>query len=202
MLIPSTGGTRPGGRRRRGPRRQRWSEVIVHVLFVCTGNICRSPMAERLATLYAEQQSVASLHTSSAGTRAVIASAIHPEAAAVIRALGGDPTDFSARQLSRRVLADADLVVTMGKEHRDAVLDVEPRMLRRTFTMSEAAYLSSLADVSSVEDFATFRPRLSGRVVADIADPIGRPPQVFGRVGDQIATNLKPLLGLLKASLG
>jgi protein-tyrosine phosphatase len=62
----------------------------LHILFVCTGNICRSPSAERLAT-------AAGASASSAGTRAVIGHPMHPESARVLRDLGGDPDGFVAR---------------------------------------------------------------------------------------------------------
>ncbi len=59
----------------------------MHVLFVCTGNICRSPTAERLA---AGLSSMADLRASSAGTRAVIAHPMHPDAAQALMDLGGE----------------------------------------------------------------------------------------------------------------
>ena len=56
----------------------------MHVLFVCTGNICRSPTAERLAVAYAARHGIADFTSSSAGTHAVIGHPIHPDAAAVL----------------------------------------------------------------------------------------------------------------------
>jgi len=62
----------------------------VHVLFVCTGNICRSPTAERLTCAFATEHGLG-LDASSAGTRAVIGYGMEPTAAEVLRSMGGDP---------------------------------------------------------------------------------------------------------------
>jgi protein-tyrosine phosphatase len=160
------------------------------------GNICRSPTAERLAVAYGAQIQLQGLETSSAGTHAVIASAIHPEAARVIERLGGDPSDFAARQLTPRIAGDADLVITMTRAHRDAVLGMAPRQLRRTFTLSEAALLVSKLNAQNVADLASLRPHLPSTEVSDIPDPIGQGPEIFASVGAQIADLLPPVLEL------
>ena len=66
----------------------------IRILFVCTGNICRSPSGERLAAALNAQNPITGFRASSAGTRAVIAHPVHPEAARVLADLGGDPADF------------------------------------------------------------------------------------------------------------
>ena len=159
----------------------------MHILFVCTGNICRSPSAERLAA-------GPGLRTSSAGTRAVIGYPMHPEAARVLTALGGDPAGFVARQLNAKIAADADLILTMTREHRDAVLEMAPRQLRRTFTLPEAALLTARFDPGAVTELAGLRPHLSSSEVFDVPDPIGQSPEVFDRVGAQIAELLEPVV--------
>nr|WP_240163506.1 low molecular weight phosphatase family protein [Mycolicibacterium sphagni] len=157
-------------------------------------------MAERLAAAYCTQSQSQGLTTSSAGTRAVIASPIHPEAVRVLERLGGDASDFAARQLTPQIASDADLVITMTKAHRDAVLGLAPRQLRRTFTLSEAALLVSKWNAQSVADLASLRPHLASTEVADIPDPIGQGPEFFTRVGAQIADLLPPVLELCKPS--
>lgn len=159
----------------------------MHILFVCTGNVCRSPSAERLAA-------AAGVSASSAGTRAVIGHPVHPEAARVLRDLGGDPDGFAARQLTAKIAGAADLVLTMTREHRDAVLELAPRQLRRTFTLTEAAELISRFSPESVADLAGLRPQLPAGDVRDVEDPIGQSAEVFDRVGAQIAVLVAPIV--------
>lgn len=159
----------------------------MHILFVCTGNICRSPTAERLAASWG-------LSASSAGTRAVIGYPMHPEAARVLRDLGGDPADFAARQLNAKIAGAADLIVAMTREHRDAVLEIAPRQLRRTFTLTEISALTGGFDPADVAALAALRPHLRPEQVADVVDPIGQGPEVFDRVGAQIAELLRPVV--------
>ena len=81
------------------------------------------------------------------------------DAALVLEKLGGDASDFAARQLTSRIASDADLILTMTRAHRDTVLELAPRQLHRTFTLSEAALLASECDAQSVADLAAFRPQ-------------------------------------------
>lgn len=169
------------------------------ILFVCTGNICRSPTAERLAIAYnARSQTHGDIEVSSAGTRAVIGHPIHHEAAAVLEKLGGQSTDFAARQLTLRIASEADLILTMTKTHRDAVLEVAPRQLRRTFTVGEAARLATDYDARNVADLSALRPQLGSHEADDIPDPIGQDAEVFATVGARIAELLPPVLALCR----
>jgi low molecular weight protein-tyrosine phosphatase len=171
-------------------------EFALHVLFVCTGNICRSPIAERLAAAYSARFKVPDFSASSAGTRALIAHPIQEEAALVLEKLGGEASNFAARQLTSRIASDADLVLTMTRAHRDIVLAHAPRQLHRTFTLSEAARLVSECSARNVADLATLRPHLAAHKAPDIPDPIGQSADVFAMVGSQIADFLPPILEL------
>lgn len=168
----------------------------MHVLFVCTGNICRSPTAERLAVAYSPRFQIPDFTASSAGTRAMIGHPIHPDAAPVLEQLGGTPSAFAARQINARIASDADLILTMTKAHRDVVLELAPHRLNRTFNISEAARLVSDFGAESVADLAALRPHLGQREVTDISDPIGKDADVFAAIGSQIAQLLQPILKL------
>lgn len=173
----------------------------MHVLFVCTGNICRSPTAERLAASYAGQRGNLDITASSAGTLAVIGHPIHPDAAVVIEKMGCDASDFAARQLKPKLAFAADLIITMTGAQRDVVLEMAPRQLRRAFTLTEAARLSSLEGVETTADFAALRSHLTANDTADIPDPIGQSRGVFEAVGAQIAELLPPILEVCRRSL-
>jgi protein-tyrosine phosphatase len=134
---------------------------------------------------------------SSAGTRAVIAHPIHHHAAVVLKTLGGDASNFAARQLTPRIASDADLVLTMTRAHRDAVLELAPRQLQRTFTLSEAARLAS-EHARNIADLAGLRPQLAAHEVTDISDPIGQSAEHFATVGSRIADLLPSILELCR----
>jgi len=198
MASPSRRGRngRPAGR----PSVLESKEIALHVLFVCTGNICRSPTAERLAAGYGDQFQHTNWTASSAGTHAVISHPIHREAALVLEELGGDPHDFAARQLTPRIAAGADLILTMTRAHRDDVLSLAPQRLNRTFTLSEAARLASEFDAHDVVDLAALRSHVVADDSLDIADPIGMSADVFRTIGRRIAELLPPVVQLCRNS--
>jgi len=167
---------------------------FVHLLYVCTGNICRSPTAERLSQAHCATTGNFRLDASSAGTRAVIGSPMQAEAESVLARLGGNSSNFTARQLTARVASGADLILAMTRAHRDAVLELAPQKLHRTFTLAEASRLISDHGVRTVADLAARRSSLTADESLDILDPIGQSPKVFAEIGSQIAHLLPPIL--------
>jgi protein-tyrosine phosphatase len=165
----------------------------VHVLFVCTGNICRSPTAERLAAAYGAERNISDFLASSAGTRSVIGHPMHLQAASVLEKLGGDPSNFTARQLTAKIASAADLILAMTRAHRDTVLELAPHRLHRTFTLSEASRLISEHGATTVADLAERRSLLTADELLDIPDPIGQSSEVFAGIGEQIAQLLPPI---------
>lgn len=135
---------------------------------------------------------------SSAGTSAVVGHPIHRDAEPVLIDLGGDPSNFAARRLTAKIASNADLVLTMTTAHRDQVLELAPRLLKRTFSLPEAARLVVTLGAQTIADLANLRPLLTADDVLDIRDPIGRSPEVFAAVGAQIAELLPPVLELCR----
>jgi protein-tyrosine-phosphatase len=114
------------------------------VLLVCTGNICRSALAERLGRAFLDEvmgERAQAIRLVSAGTHAVVDSEMHPDSALVLRGFGAEPGDFRARQFQDHMPYEAGLVLTMTRGHRRDVLHRSPRALPRTFTLREAADL-------------------------------------------------------------
>lgn len=170
----------------------------MRVLFVCTGNICRSPAAERLAIAYAERASIPHLEVSSAGTRAVSGQPIHPHAVRALLERGGDPTNHHARRATARLLLSADLILTMSPSNRESVLELAPQQLNQVFTLHEAARLALHDDVLTCADLATARTRVRAHDLPQVADPIGRSAAYHSAVVNEIADILPPILELCR----
>lgn len=108
------------------------------VLVVCTGNVCRSPYLERLLTARLESPGI---EVTSAGTAALTGRPMAPEAAALLEGAGGDPTGFTARQLTPELVAATDLVLAATRDHRARVAAMHPPALRYVFTVGDFADL-------------------------------------------------------------
>ena len=108
------------------------------VLVVCEGNLCRSPLAERLLT---SRLAGAEVRVASAGVHAVVGAPMDASAAAELTRLGGDPSEFEARQLTASMATEADLVLTATRAIRGQVVATAPAALKRTFTLLELAAL-------------------------------------------------------------
>jgi protein-tyrosine phosphatase len=180
------------------------------ILVVCTGNICRSPFIERLLQHELDQRRSGSgpgIVVRSAGTGALVGSAMDEQAAAQLVAHGGDPSGFSARDLSPALIDEADLVLTATRGHRGKVALMSPKALRRVFTFRDFADLIEGNDeisatptpadqpgwVREVTERAAARRGLKPPLtpdLADIVDPFRREPEVFAVMARQIAESM------------
>jgi protein-tyrosine-phosphatase len=111
----------------------------VRVLFVCTANICRSPMAAALFAAHARRRRVAP-EVSSAGIdagRPSIPDTVPPEVTEVMARYGIDLHGHRGRALTASALVDADLVIGMGRRHVRESVVLDPTCFTRAFTMTE-----------------------------------------------------------------
>ena len=97
---------------------------MTHVLFVCTGNICRSPLAEALFRREVLQRKVGDVEVSSAGTGAWDGAPASEGAYLVGLEKGLDLSGHRARLLTRDVVQQADLILTMARHHRARVQEL------------------------------------------------------------------------------
>lgn len=113
------------------------------VLVVCTGNICRSPLIERvLQRALDERWGTGAVRVRSAGTMGLEGCPMDERAARHLVALGGDPEGFVARRLTKDLVASSDLVLTATREHRGKVVQLYPRALRYAFSYLDFADLA------------------------------------------------------------
>jgi protein-tyrosine phosphatase len=151
------------------------------VLTVCHGNICRSPVAQYLlAEALGERFSL-----SSAGVGAVVGWPVHELMTQYLKADGIDPAGFAARQLDGKLIAGAELLLTMTRRQRAWIAEESPAAIKRTFTILEFARLAELVTAESVSEL--IRKAAAARAVYppddpaidDIADPYGHPEEAF-----------------------
>ncbi|MET1132812.1 MAG: hypothetical protein ABWX60_05265 [Aeromicrobium sp.] len=155
------------------------------ILVVCTANVCRSPVIEAMLRGRLDDSRYA---VGSAGVRAPVDRSIDPDSAQQLRVRGVEVPEHAARQLTRELVARADLVLTATRAHRSEVLDLDPRALRRTFTALEFA---GLAEGIEADGFvalvaAAAAARSTGPSDVDLVDPIGRSTQVHAEVAARI----------------
>jgi protein-tyrosine phosphatase len=179
------------------------------LLFVCHANICRSPMAERLARLE-WGDAVTAMATASAGTHARAGDAMHPGTAEVLRELGADADGFSSRPLSGDLLHLADVVLTATRAQRAHCARLAPATIGRTFTIRQFGRLSAAVAGATPRATPVAVPVLLRRITAvrsrlqpvtatedDLADPVNGSPADLRACAEQIQQSLRPALALL-----
>ncbi|WP_307190346.1 DUF4012 domain-containing protein [Gordonia desulfuricans] len=170
------------------------------ILFVCTGNICRSPIGERVLRDLAAW-SGAQVTVTSAGVGAANGQPMHPSSVEVLTEHGYDAAGFESRYLRPQILEESDLVLTMTREHRAACQRALPARWRRMFTLAEFVKLlgDAPADAEGLSELVADRGRVDTNADdLDIADPMGKPTAEFERCFAEI----EPLVGSVAAWLG
>lgn len=140
--------------------------MAFRVLFVCTGNVCRSPAAELIFARAAAGHDIAS---ASAGTNGLTGRGVDGPTAYALREIGIDPSGHAGQRLTAGLITAADLVLTATTEHRSAVVQQVPLAFRRTFTLREFARLGAHLDPVEGE----IAPDVLRRRVAQVAEQRG-----------------------------
>jgi ribose 5-phosphate isomerase B len=109
------------------------------ILFICTGNTCRSPMAAGLFAKMLQERGETGIEVTSAGLAAVDGAPASAGAMEVMRRFGVDLSGHRTRRLTRKMVLAADLVLTMTKRHKEAVLALLPEATGKVFTLQEFA---------------------------------------------------------------
>jgi protein-tyrosine phosphatase len=141
-------------------------------LFVCTGNVCRSPAAAALLTARGADR----FHVATAGTRALVDAPPHRN---IVRALGelDVPVTSRGKQVTDEMVRSADLVLGLEVVHRDVIGRRVPEAWERIFTLRE--YVSLLrqlgrpAQVDEVDRCRRERGLPAGESL-DVDDPFGK----------------------------
>jgi protein-tyrosine phosphatase len=161
------------------------------ILVVCTGNVCRSPMAEGfLRAALVERLGEAAPEVSSAGTAGWDGSGAMEESIRSAEERGVDIRAHQARKLHGAMLEDAELIVCMAAEHREAIVGAMPDLETKTFTIKELVRLlerSPVAGSLKVRVAAAAAARNGSSPKAeDVRDPLGDPIDGYREVADEL----------------
>jgi protein-tyrosine phosphatase len=146
------------------------------VLMVCTGNICRSPMMERVAARHAEMAGLRVTFTSGGTSAEETGNPIDHRARRVLERAGYDGGKHRAHQVSASEVAEADLVIAAEEHHRQ-------RLLR----------LATDADVRLLSEFDPDVADGTG-----LADPWYGPPEEFDETLTAVETSMPGLIAYLR----
>ena len=164
---------------------------MIRVLFVCTGNICRSPMAQGFLDHLLRERGGVDFRIRSAGVFGWEDSPAANESVIALQEQGIDISSHIARRLNRPMIEQADLVVAMAAEHRDAVVRLLPSSTSRTFTLKEIVYLLDRMD-GSVPAAASPEDRIREVVAAAAVLREGGPMDLYDEdVGDPLGLGLE-----------
>jgi protein-tyrosine phosphatase len=191
------------------------------VLHVCMGNICRSPMAERLlrartADMAGSDQVDTLLFSHSVGTGGWhVGQSMNPPAARQLRSRGVDPSGFKVRRLNQAHLDASDLVLPATWDVAEYVRSLRPDVAARTFVLGELGRLLTDLDDRDLPAGAPTPQAVYNRGTAlvklldrqrggepslptdDLDDPYGMDERYFARVAGEIDATVRPLAAVL-----
>ena len=196
------------------------SKAAFNIVFVCTGNICRSPMAEQMLVQKAAKEKLP-ISVSSAGVMAMTGDPMTPQSAEAMTQRGYTATKHVSQDLTPKILEDADLVLTATLDHRSELARMLPKASKYSFTIDEFARLTSflMADPEFQDEFKK-KPKetrehylkramqeavlLRGMVPTnldpkDVIDPYGESTKVYSQVAEHIEGSLEIIVDWLKA---
>jgi len=148
------------------------------ILFVCTGNTCRSVMAQGLLQKILKEEGIENVEVRSAGIAALPSYGIYGVLEKVLREEDIEISNHRPSQISVDMVRDSDLILVMERRHKDVVLEMAPEVKDRVFLLKE---------------FAGEKENL------DIPDPIGQPEEVYRKRLSEIKGYLLKILDRLKS---
>ena len=179
----------------------------MHIMFVCTGNICRSPMGELLMSRYLANTTV---QVTSAGTRGLPMHQIDPSSARLMDSVGIDSSGFRSRRLTREMAESADLILCFEAAQRKEIVTIAPMAVRYTFMLDDFANMCRYSAEHGLVKGLTIQERLQSVIDSssfirpliaapkDIADQHGREFAKFRQAAEETNRALRTILSSMR----
>lgn len=147
---------------------------MIKVLFICTGNTCRSPMAEAIFNKLMQNRQPGSneIKSASAGLYALHNDEATPQAIEVMRNVGIDLSQHRSRLVDEKMLQEVDLILTMTDHHCHQLQEQFPHVQHKVYTLAEYAGLPE----------------------EDVSDPYGQGMEAYRLARQQIESLLKRII--------
>ena len=188
--------------------------MTLRILTVCTGNVCRSPLAAQLLTARLEPTW---FEVHSAGVAALVGDPMPDIARNIAAGLGSTTAnDHQAVSLTKQDVIDADLVLGVTRQHRRAVAQLYPKAARLSFTLTEFAHIGSAIDDERLAHAVRDSPDTAQAVVDtvsmmrgtvesfaradqyDVVDPYRQRAAVYRRSAAQVDTAVDRIVELFR----
>jgi len=151
----------------------------MNILFVCTGNTCRSSMAEGIFKYLLKNKNIDNINISSAGISAYEGEKANEKAISVLKSQGIDITSHKARQITDNIIEASDLILTMTYSHKMTILKYAPKASKKVFTLREFA--NTFNEENTEDNF-------------DIDDPFGMDYNVYEQSMEEIKSELEKII--------
>ena len=152
----------------------------MNVLFVCTGNTCRSSMAEGILKFLLKENNIENINVSSAGLSAFEGQRANEKAIDVLKNKGIDIKNHRSRQLTEEIIKTSDLILTMTDSHKKLITNILPEYLHKIYTLKEYA----LKVNNESRDNANL----------DIDDPYGMDMKTYEETSNEITEQLVKII--------
>lgn len=156
----------------------------MNILIVCTGNTCRSSMAEGIFKHLLKNSGKDNIKVTSAGINAFEGDGANEKAIYTLNKMGIDILNHKARQLTDKIINDSDLILTMTNSHKRMILNAVPEYSNKVYTLKEYAFISNNEDIKGKN--------------LDIVDPFGLDYNVYEKVAKEIEENLKKIINKIE----
>ncbi|MCT4592755.1 MAG: low molecular weight protein arginine phosphatase [Anaeromicrobium sp.] len=151
----------------------------MNILFVCTGNTCRSPMAEGLMKKLIEKHNL-NINIYSAGIFTMDGLSPSENSILAMEEIGINIRDYKSNTITKELINKSHIILTMTKNHKEKILQIIPEISNKLYTLKEYTKIKAYSDIS---------------------DPYGQNLNVYKACRDEINRALEMIISELKKEM-